>query len=628
MFTSSVGRSAEWQNDAWRFSHIIGELGYFVRWRSNACAQVRLVASEVDPDTGLPTGSVDPEDPEGQQFVELVKQIAGGPLGQKRLIKRAAACLTVPGEMWICILQRDSGEEWFAISKKQITTSTKPGCDTAIKLPNGEVHDFIKGKDAMFRVWNEDPEDPCLADSPVRACLDPLGEIERQTRKIKNADNSRMLNAGILMVPSEASLPDTQAPKAADQPGATTPTPAQQRRVAGSLQRMIVQAAEHSNRDENAMAALVPIVVAAPGDHLGKVSHIEFSKEASKTAVEIRDNAIGRVAMGLDMTKERLLGLGENSNHWSAYLLADEDVKLHVAPVMEVLCQAIYTCTLANMLKNLGIDTTKYVLWFDTSQLTKDPDLTDEAKDAYGHGVTKSASYVKTLGLPADDMYDLTTEDGRAEWAWDRVSDDPNLLPLLGQMIPALAEYDFGSQAQATPPYDDYGNPIDTGETTDTSSDQSSGDQTSTDQTGYQTGVDVQEPATETNDPTTPTYSTSTVALAVEDLLTNRALELASKRRIPTSDRALHARLRHIPTHERHRHLPAITPAEVQHLIRGWDDILTPEFAAANGLNYNRIHAAVSARVTAELTTGQVNAHATNGSPGTSSTLTSLGVSL
>lgn len=623
MFTSSVGRSAEWQNDAWRFTRCIGELGYFVRWRSNACAGVRLVASEVDPDTGLPTGSVDPEDPEAQQFVELVKQIAGGPLGQKRMIKRAAACLTVPGELWICILQRPDGEQWYAVSKKQITTSTKPGCDTAIKLPDGEVHDFVKGTDAMFRVWNEDDEDPCLATSPVRACLDPLGEIERQTRKIKNADNSRMLNAGMLMVPAEASLPDTQAPKAADQPGTTTPTPAQQRRVAGSLQRMIVQAAEHSNRDENSMAALVPIVVAAPGEHIGKVAHIEFSKEASKTAVEIRDNAIGRVAMGLDMTKERLLGLGENSNHWSAYLLADEDVKLHVAPVMEVLCQAIYTCTLSNMLKKLGIDTTKYTLWFDTSQLTKDPDLTDEAKDAYGHGVTKSAAYVKTLGLPADDMYDLTTEDGRAEWAWDRVSEDPNLLPLLGQMIPDLSGYDFSSQAQPDPQYGDYGNEVDTAQT-----DNPNTDETSTDQTGYQTGVDVQEPATETNDPTTPTYSAETVALAVEDLLTNRALELAAKRRIPTSDRALHAKLRHVPTHERNRHLPAATPAEVQHLIRGWDDILTPEFAAARGLNYNRLHAAVSARVIAELTGGQVNAHATNASTGTSSTSMSIGLSL
>jgi len=929
MLSTSMGRRTEWQQEAWRFTRTVSELGYFVRWRSNACAQVRFVASEIDPDTGLPTGSVDPDNEEGQQFVELVKQIAGGPLGQKALIKRAAACLTVPGELTICILQRPEGEKWFAVSQKQITTSTKPGSTIAIRLPDGTpdgiIHDVDPDNDAMFRVWNEDFEDPNQADSPIRACLEPLAEIERATKKIRNADLSRLLTNGLLMVPSEASLPDTQAPTAAGQTG-TAPSPAQSRKIAGSLQRMIVQAAEHSNRDENSMAALVPIVVAAPGDHLGKVVHIEFSKEATKTAVDIRTDAIARVATGLDISQERLLGMGNNTNHWckdesteilirgrgwlrhdevqigdfaltlnhqtgmsewqpvldiyradvvdepmlsmessahsslstaehrwpvikgngarewttsrdgfrkrdrvpvaapcaslpdtpkysdsfvklvaaytadgsllhyksgteyarivkfdsaeiaelrsvladvygrsvsehmhptrtctgtsfvlhadetafltavaegaskivsrsfveslteaqlhlfidamirlgdggifngarmlfqveperldafelaatlagykvmrgrrnqqtgfgtsplywlrigdtlktftphslrqewvdytgvvwcptttnrtwfarrnghtyftgnSAYLLADEDVKLHVNPVMEVLCQAIYTCTLANMLDKMGIDPSKYVLWFDASQLTKDPDLTDEAKDAYQHGVTTSKSLVKDLGLSADSMYDLTTDDGWAEWAKDRVSDDPARLPMLAQLIPELADYKFTPAGTPDPmtdqQFDDYGNPI---------------DPESYNQNSDDTSTDVQEPDTETNDPTTPTYSTNTAAFsAVEDLMVNRALELAAKRRIHTSDRALHARLRHIPAHQRNRHLPAATPTEVAQHIKGWDDVLTPEFAAARGLNLDRLRTAVINRVTRELTTGRVNVHAAN----------------
>lgn len=636
IFTSSTGRRDSWQDEAWRFTKCVSELGYFVRWRSNACAQVRLVASAIDPETGLPTGSIDEKDEEGKQFVELVKQIAGGPLGQKRLIKRAAACLTVPGELTICILQRDDGEKWYAVGKKQIKPSqTKPD-SVAIKLPDGTLHEFDKDNDAMFRVWNEDAEDPCEADSPVRACLEPLGEIERASKKIKNADKSRLLNNGLLMVPSEASLPDNQAPVAADQPGTTQPpTPAQSRRVAQSLQRMIVQAAEASVRDENSVAAVLPMVAAAPGDHLGKVVHIEFSKEATKSAVDIRDNAIVRVARGLDMSPERLLGMGSNSNHWSAYLLADEDVKLHVTPVMEVLCQAMYEHTLSNLLEAQGIDSTKYTLWFDASHLTKDPDLTDEFKTAYQSGTIQSPAFVEGVGLPERALYDFTTDEGKAQWARDRVSADPNLLPMLGQMIPEFADYDFGTTSAAPgPAVDDYGNPIPTDQPDAATTDPYTDQQQTTDQQTSTT--DVQEPDTETNDPTTPTYSleslararADTVARTVEELLANRALELANKRRISTSDRALHARLRHVPVHERHRHLPAVTPAEVQRLIRGWDDILTPEFAAARGLNYNRLHAAVSARVTAELTCGQVNAHATNASTTTSSTTASLGVSL
>ena len=594
LLTTTMGRRTEWQDEAWRFTRCIGELGYFVRWRSNACAQVRLVASEIDPATGLPTGSIAEDDAEGQKFLELVKQIAGGPLGQKELIKRAAACLTVPGELSIAILQRPEGEKWFVLSQKQITTSTKTVDSVAIKLPDGTTHDFNKDNDAMFRVWNEDFEDPTLADSPVRACLDALGEIERATKKIRNADQSRLLNNGMLMVPSEASLPDSQAPTAADQPG--TPAPAATKKVAASLQRMIVQAAEHSNRDENSMAALIPIVVAAPGEHIGKVEHIEFSKEVTKTAVDIRNNAITRLARGLDVSPEQLLAEG-NSNHWTDWLRSDQDVKLHITPVMEVLCQAIYTCTIANMLEQAGVDPSKYTLWFDTSQLTKDPDLTDEAKDTYAHGITRSKSFVETMGLSADSMYDFTADDGWAEWARDRISDDPSRLPMLSQLIPELANKDFGA---AAPP-----------------------DTQTSNYTDYSSTAG-QEPDTETNNPTQPTYTLNTVALAVEDLLVNRALELAAKRRIPTSDRALHARLRNIPPHQRNRHLPATTPEEALQHIKGWDDILTPEYAATRGLNLNHLKTAVLNRVTAELTAGQVNGHATNGGTPTPTPLRSI----
>lgn len=582
IFGTSTGQRVTWQDEAWRFTKVIGELGYFVRWRSNACAQVRLIASEVDADTGIPTGSIDPDDADGQLVVELVKQIAGGPLGQKRLIKRAAACLTVPGELWICILQRPDGERWYAVSKREIRQSDKyvelptggRGPTVAIQLPDGQTHDYSPTEDAMFRVWNESFDDATEPDSPVRAVLDPLAEIERATKKIRNADRSRLLNNGLLMVPSEASLPDTM----------DTATNPATRRVAASLQRMLVQAAEVSDRDESSMAAVLPIVGAAPGEHLGKIAHIEFSKEATKTAVEIRTDAISRLAMGLDMTPERLLGMGSNSNHWSAYLLADDDVKNHVNPVMEVLCQAIYDATMVQILTANGIDPNRYTLWFDSSRLTADPDLTDEAKDAYAKRAITARALVTHLGLPEDALYDWTTVEGLAEWARDRISEDPNLIGTLAAMVPELDGYDF-----SPPP-----NPFD----------QQDEPQDQTDQPDEQPGQ--QEPDTENDQPTEPAYS------AIEDLFVNRALELAAKRRIHTNDRQTHARLRHVPIHERNRHLPPATPQQAATLIKGWDNILTSDYAQAQGLNADRIRTAVHQRATAELTGRNTNAHTMN----------------
>lgn len=589
IFGTTGTQRTTWQDEAWRFTKAIGELGYFVRWRANSCAQVRLVASEIDPDTGIPTGSVNPDNAEGQQVVELVRQIAGGPLGQKRLVKRAAACLTVAGELYVCILQRPEGERWYAVSSKEIKKSERyvdlptggRGPTVAIQLPDGTLHDYSPTQDAMFRVWNEAFDNATEADSPVRACLESLAEIERATKKIRNADRSRLVNNGLLMVPSEASLPET------------IDTGGGPRRVAASLQRMLLQAAEVSDRDENSMASVLPIVGAAPGDHLGKIAHIEFSKDTTKTAVDIRNDAIARVAMGLDMTPERLLGMGKNSNHWSAYLLADDDVRNHINPVMEVLCQAIYEATFEPILTSAGIDPAKYTLWFDSSRLTADPDVTDEAKDAYAAKTIRSAALVEHLGLPKESQYDWTTEEGLAEWARDRISDDPSRLPLLAVLVPELADYDFGTSEPEPNPFDP------------NAADPYADPNALPDQQPPQPGQ--QPPDTENADPTEPAYN------AIEDLLVNRALELAAKRRIHTNDRTTYARLRHVPPHERNRHLPPATPTEVTALIKGWDELLTSEYAEAQGLNTDRLKAAVRRRATEELTHGSVNAHTLNG---------------
>lgn len=594
LLQTSAGGRGDWQSEAWRFSRTVGELGFYVRWRSNACAQVRLVASEIDPDTGIPTGSIDPDNKEGQQFVDLVRQIAGGPLGQKQLIKRASAQLTVPGELHICILKRPKGEEWFAVGNSEITRSEKfvtladgsKGQSVAIKLPDGTKHDYNPSDDAMFRVWNESFEDASKPDSPVRAVLDSLAEIERCTKKIRNADRSRLLNNGLLMIPQEASLPDSRVEGVAGggvSPGAS-------RAVAASLQRLIIQAAETSIRDDNALASQLPIVIAAHGDHLGLVKHIEFSKEATKVAVEIRNDAIARLAMGLDMSPERLLGMG-GSNHWSSYQIADEDVKMHIAPVMEVLCQAIYQASLVDLLEEMGLDPAKYTLWYDASQLTKDPDLTDEAKDAYATGTIKSSSLIEKLGLPEDALHTWDTEDGIAAWARDKVSGDPTLLPMLGQLIPELAEYEFQAPAAPVDPYADPNadpnlDPID----------QATGDPT-------------QEPDTENADP----IAASAAHTLLEDVFVNRALEIAAKRRITTNDRATFARLRSIPAHQRNQFLPAVTGTEVTRLTRGWDETLTPEFAARYGVDLYRLRAACADRIEAELAAGNTNAHDLNG---------------
>lgn len=580
--SSMTGRRDNWQDEAWQLYRAVGELGYYVRWRANSCSRVRLVASEIDPTTGEPTGSIAEDNAEGQRFAEIVRKIAGGRLGQAELVKRIAAVLTIPGELWVAILMRPEGtgartrvaEKWFAVTRKQIEQGPRSNSVT-IKLPDGSKHVFdADNGDSMFRVWNPDAEDPAEPDSPVRACLDPLREIVRTSRKIADADDSRLMNNGILMVPSEASLPDVQAPTAAAQPGPPVAQPS--RKVAGSLQQAIINVSKEGMKDQRGAASKVPIVIAAPGEHLKNVQHLEFGKDSTKVDLEKRNEAIARFAMGVDMTPERLLGLGSNSNHWSAYLLSDEDVQLHVSPVMETVCHAFYDSVLRAMLEDDGIDPDKYTLWYDSSDLTADPDLTDEAKDAHEKGAITSAALVRRYGLPDDDMYDFETIEGWQQWAQDRVSQDPmlirTLLPLLDASVQAL---DFPEPTPALPP----------GQGEDDESDD-----------------DPAEPTTEGDDDRGDgqhALRRPDTELAVVDLLVGRALELAGKRRRTRADMD---RLQHVPIHQTHRYMGPVDEGEVSRLIKGWDEVFNDEFAAAHGVDPDRVRAAVKRRVQRELT--------------------------
>ena len=577
--TGAVGRSRVWQDEAWELYRRVGELGFLVRWRARSCSRVRLVASEIDPNSGEPTGSITEDNAEGLRFAEIVRQIAGGPLGQAQLIKRAVEILSVPGELWVVVLVRPEGERWFPVTREEIRASSRGRGGVTIDLPDGSVHEFSPGAgDGMFRVWNPDARKASEPDSPVRSNFDPLREIVQATKKIRNADLSRLIGNGILMIPQEASLPGVVAPVAADKPGgAAAAAGVGGSRVAESLQALIVrQATIAAEEGETSMAALVPLVGAAPGDYIDKIKHIQFADQVTPVAIQTRNDAIARLAMGLDMSPEQLLGLG-STNHWSSWQLADEDVQLHVSPVMEVICQALYDSVLRGMLVAEGIDPARYTLWYDTSKLTVDPDKTDEARDAFDRGQITGEALVALLGLPVSALHDLTTVDGLKVWARDVVQRDPAQLPMLAGLLDAPAGVEFPSGPPvALPPGDE---------------DSGAGRQEEPD-TEDDAGVAVA--AVGGGEP---------VSMAV-DLMVTRALELAGKRRRTRADME---RLRAVPVQETHRYMGPVADGDVAPLIKGWD-VGLDEIARRYGLDADQIRVVVGREARRRLTTQVVDA--------------------
>ena len=577
------GRQGDWQAEAWEHYRCVGELSFYVRWRAGSCSRVRLVASELDPDTGEPTGAIGEDNAEGRRVAELVRGIAGGALGQAQLIKRLSMVLSVQGEVWVGVLQRPEGERWVALTRKEMERGARRG-SLVIKLPEGGKHEFAAGVDGLFRVWDPDAEDASQATSPVRSVLGPLREIRQATAKIRNADLSRLIGNGILALPAEASLPSAAAPVSGGKPDGSSVPSGSVGVAQGITQRIVEQARVAVQEGESSMAALVPIVVSVPGDHVDKIRHIEFADQVTPVALQTRNDAIARLAMGLDMSPEQLLGLGSNSNHWSAFILADQDVQLHVAPVVQLICEGVFENALRNALLGEGIDPAKYTLWFDTSRLTADPDLTDEARDAFEKGAITAESLVRMYGLPEDAMYDFTAVEGWRQWAQDAVRQRPELiatlLPLLDESV---QQVDFPAPVEVLP---------------------AGGGQAGDEPSGAGEG---QEPRTEGDQESAAVTAAGGVPSMALEMMLCRALELVGKRRVKTNDAGQRERLRGVEPRDYHRFMPAVPAGQVAGLMKGWDAGLD-ELAVRYGFDLNEVRSVVEARVRSQLTAQVVDA--------------------
>lgn len=452
---TSNARGEAWEDKAWSYldagPNAVGELSYYVNWKSAAVGRCRLVASEIDPETGKPTGTTT-----DAGIQKIVDDIGAGRAGQAQLLKRLAGFLTVPGQGYLALVERvenpDSDaddpedsirpittasvptEEWLAISRDEIEVKgSGKTAKTILTLGDGTKHEFNKERDILVRVWEPDLRKHSEPTSQIKTALPILQEIVRATAQIDSAARSRLLGNGILMLPSELSLP---APAPAPTPGIDPATVfhGPNQASAGDLQDLLFEVATTAIDDPTSQAANTPIIVTAHGDHIKNAQHLKFDSDVSETALKTREAAIRRLAMSLDISPERLLGLGNNSNHWSAWQINDDDVRIHVSPVLENICESLTANILRPALESIGIDGSKYVVWFDASVLTKDPDQREEANEAFDRGVITAEAYLTYMGFDLSDGYEDTDESWRA-WAAAAVRKEPSLIDSLGSML-------------------------------------------------------------------------------------------------------------------------------------------------------------------------------------------------
>lgn len=577
----------DWQADAWRYLQCVGEYQYFVSWRAWSASRCRLVASAMD-EQGEPTGGIPDDDPLAAEIRKIVNDIASGITGQSKMVRRTAYLLSVVGECWIGMLVRDSSreevpgglplpidlnrpgfqrEQWFVFGKDQIAASSQ---EIQLKLPDGSKHTFDPDIDILFRVWDEHPKDPSLPISPAWSTMSALNEIAQATATIDQANNSRLIGNGLLFVPQEMSLPNPQAPIArpSGSPDINVPIPTFLPNSSQQLQDMLYDVASTAKKDQNSMAAMLPIVAGVPGELIKSVQWLRPSTEVPETALKTRNDAIKRLAMGLDVAPERLLGVSEG-NHWSAWAIDEQDIKIHISPVVELICNALTQEVLRQKLAEMGIDPDQYLVWYDTTALTQDPDKTDEAKEGFDRGAVSARALREHLGFDDADGYDLETREGWLQLAMDKIAADPAAnAPVFGPILEKLLDtfqFELGTPAPAaiTPQAEEQEEPPADSEPEEPKDDPADSD---------------------------PPEVTAAAGVTMARWCVNRALELGNKRRRTRSDAPL---FRALPIERMHTILEPVQMAEVPDLIKGWDTGLNDDDLRQLGLDPSAFRSAV-----------------------------------
>lgn len=412
-----------WQLRAWDFYDSTPEVRFAANWLANAMSGLTLFAGRRGPD-----GQIEPAPP-GHRAAELVASIAGGPDGQSQMLADFGPHLLVPGEAWVVIrptVKDDeiTGETWHVLSVKEVSSK---GSNMIAEIDGVQVEVPGYDEDAppdetapvAIRVWEAHPARQIEADSPVRASITLLEELQLLNAAVAAIARSRLTGRGILLVPKGTRFPGTPVQGDAED----------------DLIDVLMTVAETAYREPESAAATVPIILEVPADAIGEIKRLTFESDFDELAIKLRDEAIRRFATGLDVPAEILLGMG-GINHWGVWALSQEAIRLGVEPRGATVCHAFTTQWLRPILEAEGDpDADQWMVWYDSSGLRVRTNRSETALKVFEAGGISAQALRRETGFdeadaptPAEtDQADEDNTDG--DTPADETPDEPEQNP-------------------------------------------------------------------------------------------------------------------------------------------------------------------------------------------------------
>jgi hypothetical protein len=376
----------DWQAECYRQYGICGEARFAAKFFGNAVSRAVLgVGSHVKGVLRAQTAG---------PAVDALGALFGGEQGQTQALNAIGMHLTIAGECYLVGIGET--ETWVVVSVVEMQVT---GDSWTINYGDGRPALPLEDTDVVIRIWLPSPARQIEADSPYRAMLPILSEIEWLTRHVFAQITSRLAGSGILMMPQSMTFPP---------PPAQDGQEPQTMNDADSFMLALADAMLKPIEDPGSPSAVVPIVVTAPDEAIDKARLLTFWSELDAQSLQLRNEAIRRFALGMDLPPEQVLGMSSNRgtgggssmgvSHWGAWQIEEATIKMHIEPMLDVICSAL---TVAYLQPATNTDAQ---ITYDTTTLRLRPDRSKEAFELFDRGLISAEATRRENGFSEDDQ--------------------------------------------------------------------------------------------------------------------------------------------------------------------------------------------------------------------------------
>lgn len=406
-----------WQIRAFGYYDILGEIKYAAQFYSRSLSNLELYAAEMNDEGEI----VKTENPEAIDALERIKDPGGG--GRAGLLAQYGRLMFLVGEalLFVTINQQTSLEQWEMLSTDELRLLD--GSYTRFMAPTLPATEFQPAPDELFepvtddtavayRLWKKHPRFSQLPDATMEGVLDLCEELVLLTQAVRARARSRLAGSGVLFLDDRISPPPDEPVPDED--------PLEDPFVADLTEAMTTPIV-----DEGTAGAVVPLVVRCRVPDGMKLSDLVYHLQIIDPTqlypeTGLRMECIRRIAIGLDMPPEILLGM-QDSNHWSAWQVDEQSWKAHLQPLAEQLVQDLTAAYYGPYLMQQGVaDWEKYSIAYDATKIINHPDRGKDAKDVYGLGELSGEALRAATGFDEDDAPD---EPERARFVGIKVHD-------------------------------------------------------------------------------------------------------------------------------------------------------------------------------------------------------------